>query len=75
MMIKGRSFYEGPFLSMSTFGLLRNIPGAFVVGNQIKHGGRELDLASFGARRNFKDVRAQKFPHTDFFKTLTACRK
>ena len=33
---------------MSTFGLLRYIPGAFVVGNQIKHGGRELDLAAFG---------------------------
>ena len=51
MMIKGRSFYEGPFLSMSTFGLLRNIPGAFVVGNQIKHGGRELDLANTRAKR------------------------
>ena len=25
--------------------------------------------------QSFKDVRAQKFPHTDFFKTLTACRK
>ena len=37
---------------MSTFGLLRHIPGAFVVGNQIKHGGRELDLTAFGARRN-----------------------
>ena len=75
MKVEGGSFYEGPFLPMSSFGLLRHISGAFVVGNQIKHGGRELDLASFGARRNFKDVRAQKFPHTDFFKTLTACRK
>ena len=35
---------------MSTFGLLRHIPGAFVVGNQIKHGGRELNLAAFGTR-------------------------
>ena len=25
--------------------------------------------------QSFKDVRAQKFPHTDFFKTLTAGRK
>ena len=24
---------------------------------------------------DFKDVRAQKFPRTDFFKTLTAVRK
>ena len=24
---------------------------------------------------DFKDVRAQTFPHTDFFKTLTAVRK
>ena len=34
---------------MSTCGLLR-----FVAGNQIKHGGREVGLASFGARRDFK---------------------
>ena len=53
-MVKGGSFYEGPFLPMSTFRLLRHIPGAFVVSNQIKHGGQELDLAAFGARRNFK---------------------
>ena len=52
--VEGGSFYEGRFLPMSTFGLLRHIPGAFVVGKQIKHGGRELDLAAFGARRNFK---------------------
>ena len=39
---------------MSTFGLLRHIPGAFVAGNQIKHGGREVGLASFGARHDFK---------------------
>ena len=26
-------------------------------------------------KTEIKDVRAQKFPHTDFFKTLTACRK
>ena len=52
--VEGGSFYEGRFLPMSTFGLLRHIPGAFVVGKQIKHGGRELDLAVFGARRNFK---------------------
>ena len=30
MMVKGGSFYEGPFLPMSTFGLLRHIPGAFM---------------------------------------------
>ena len=54
MMVKGGSFYEGPFLPMSTLGLPRHISGAFVVGNQIKHSGRELDLAVFGARRNFK---------------------
>ena len=69
LMVSGhftkQSFYDGKssfyddrrrfvFLPMSTFGLLRHIPGAFVVGNQIKHGGRELNLAAFGARRNFK---------------------
>ena len=54
MMVKEGSFYEGPFLPMSTFGLLRHVPGTFVVGNQIKHGGRELNLAAFGATRNFK---------------------
>ena len=51
MMVKGGSFYEGPFLPMSSFGLLRHISGAFVVGNQIKHGGRELDLANTRAKR------------------------
>ena len=30
MMVKGGSFYEGLFLPMSTFGLLRHIPGAFM---------------------------------------------
>ena len=38
---------------MSTCGLLRHISGAFVAGNQIKHGGREVGLASFGARHDF----------------------
>ena len=54
MMVKEGSFYEGPFLPMSSFRLLRHIRGASIVGNQIKHGERELDLAAFGARRNFK---------------------
>ena len=34
--------------------LVQHIPGAFVAGSQIKHGGQELGLASFGARRDFK---------------------
>ena len=35
---------------------------------------RDQTLPCSGLQAKIKDVRAQKFPHTDFFKTLTACK-
>ena len=42
---------------------------------QLRHQSLFQVFCIFVVQKHFKDVRAQKFPRTDFFKTLTAGRK
>ena len=53
MKVEGGSFYEGRFLPMSTFGLSQELLLSVSKSNMADEN-LTVDLAAFGARRNFK---------------------